>query len=216
MKNTFGYNQSALKYGPPPGVNPVHSTSQSNHFPDDIVFDRAQQNSINDPEFAARKISSCDKTSKKESNNLLVAKKNGALLQKALQNEIASGLFIFSAEGNEVRLSFPSSAAFEKTYELNENMKRALLRLEEVLANTQGDVHVRSYLAERRQDTPKSVYQQSLLQSAEIGSALTSSGKVPDGRVRIESLSYQLAPRVVRSMTGDTTSTVFQVVLSKN
>lgn len=215
MKDTFGYNQSALKYGPPPGVNPVHSTSQSNHFPDDIVFDRAQQNSINDPEFAARKISSCDKKSKKESSNFFITKKNGAYLQKALQNEISAGLFAYSEDGNEVRLAFPSSSAFLKSADLNQRMKTALQKLEEALVETQGDVHVRSYLFESRQETPKSTYQTLLLQSAEIGNVLTANNRIPEGRVRIESLSYQLAPRLVRSMASDDNKAVFQVVVSK-
>ena len=197
LKNTFGFNQQTPRYHPPPGVNPVDATSASDHFPDDIIFDQPIHNSINDPEFAARKIASCERQVFKQKHERIATLRNGDILQRSLSDEIASGVLTYIDKKTEASIFLSAPDIFENAQELRPQARKAIEKLALALSRTRGNIKIRGYLPNINEVSSKArMIQQISSKSSVIGELLSQEISSLE-----ELIHYEVVPAHERSKT---------------
>jgi chemotaxis protein MotB len=215
LKNTFGFNEQSLKYAPPPGVNPVLATSASDHFPDDIIFDRPTNTSINDPQFTARKIHSCEKQVTRQKNAQFVTLQNGYLIQTALENEIQQGLMTYVQKNNEASLFFSAQQAFDEDRNLKPQFQKALLKLALNLEERKGEISIRGHLPQKTNLSHLGLIQQVSVQNSLVGAALIQDVESLENKIQFEIVPYGSLQRTVSAIPSSASSTVFEIAIIK-
>lgn len=216
LKETFGYNQKEVNWGPPPGVSMITSPTSSSSSGSEVIIEESTSTTIIDPQLAALKIESCERQMKKDVVDKNTAKKNSVLIRKVLEPELSKELFSLVEDGKDVRLIFSDKQAFSSSSQLNVDMKKGLQKLGVALGAAQGAVLVRSYIPVGYKGEFKVAYQESSLRSAAIGTALMSSSRISYDRIQIESMSNSRAPSSIKSMSESATLPFYEVTISKD
>lgn len=212
LKNTFGYNQLTPRYHPPPGVNPVDATSASDHFPDDIIFDQPIHNSINDPEFSARKIASCERQVSQQKNRRIAALRNGDILQTALAEEISNGVFSYLDKNTEASVFLSAASVFENPNTLQPQTRKALKKLALALSRTKGTIKIRGYLPTQNNSFSKAV-QSISLQNSLIGELLTEQISSLEALIHYEVVPAHELSKTIKAKQTDLEQPAFEIAV---
>jgi flagellar motor protein MotB len=217
LKNTFGYNQQTPRHHAPPGVNPVDATSASDHFPDDIIFDHPIHNSINDPEFAARKIASCERHVSKQKNVRIATIRNGDILQRSLSNELSNGVFTYLDKNTEASVFLSAPDIFENSNNLRPQTRKALERLALALSKTKGNIKIRGYMPSKNATFPTSrMIQQISSKSSLIGELLSQQITSLEALIHYEVVPAHERSRTITTKQIPDTEPSFEIAVAKD
>lgn len=216
IKTTFGYKQSNLIWGPPPGVSLITDSTTSESSGIDGIMEQTMNNSIIDPELQSLRIQACERQIKKEALDKSAAKKHSLVMRRILHNELKTGLFTLSEDGKEVSLLFSGSSAFSGTAEVNSEMKKALLKLGVALGATSGTILVRGYVPADYRGQFKSAYEESSVRTAAIGTVLMENKNLSTDRIQVESMSNKRAPSSIKKFPESTQIPFFEVSVVKD
>ncbi len=214
IKTTFGFKQSDLDFGPPPGVSVLKDPTASASSGTDISFFEPANNSIIDPQLASLKIMACERQMKKDANDVSVSKKNGALIRRILADEIKAGLFRIVEDGKEVSLLFAAEKAFDENRSMYSSMRKGLIKLGVAFASTNGSILVRSYMP--KSANGKATYKDGTRLAGEIGEMLVASERLSFDRIEVESMSNARAPASVKAYPESLTQPFFEVSVFKD
>lgn len=215
IKTTFGYNQTLVQYGPPPGVSLIEAKASSSNAGDNIIFDQPSNNTIIDPQLAAIKMQACERQMKKEATDAAISKKNGLLIRKVLAEELKAGLFSIAEGSREVSLLFSAAKAFSGT-QLQRDMKKALLKVGYAFGASNGAVVIRNYVPPEYRSEYKTAYDESTARISSVASALMDSTKLTPERIQMGSMSNSRAPSSVKAFSDSAYTPFFEVSVVKD
>lgn len=216
MKNTFGYKQAPVIFGPPPGISLITGSASSDSSGTEVMFDQPANNSIIDPQLQSLRMQACERQVKKDAIDKTAAKKHSAVIRRILSEELKAGLFTLSDQGKEVSLLFSGESTFSSATDINVSMKKALLKLGVALGATSGTVLVRGYVPPNYKGQFKSAYEESSARTAVIGTVLMDSTKVSADRIQVESMSNKRAPSSIKAFPESVSVPFFEVSVVKD
>lgn len=216
VKTTFGYNQTRIAYGPPPGFSLIEGKASADNAGTDIIVEQSASTSIIDPQLAAIKIQACERQMKKEANDAAIAKRSANLIKKVLEAELSAGLFSIHQDGRDVNLVFSATSAFATGSQMLPQMRKGLLKLGHAFGSAQGTIVIRSFIPEEYQDEFKSTYEESSLRASAIGSTLMESTKIKADRIQMGSMSSSRAPSAIKANPESIRVPFFEVSIIKD